>query len=103
MTDLTPYIAPAIPEVQGDSLAPLFKKALLQIEEILDIDIESVDPENKMKMLSIKKDAAHSIINAGLKADENRFRRENKDIVERLFEKVRKESKLIDGVVVHRV
>jgi hypothetical protein len=86
-----------------DSLSRVVRKALEQIEEIIDIDIASVHPDDRMKMLSVKKDAASSIINAGLKADENRFRRENKDIVERLFQKIRKDSKIVDGHVVHRV
>jgi hypothetical protein len=86
-----------------DALSRVVRKALNQIEAIIDIDIESVHPDDRMKMLSVKKDAASSIISAGLKADENRFRRENKDIVERLFEKVRKESKMVDGHVIHKV
>lgn len=86
-----------------DALDKVVRKALQQIEYIIDIDINSVNALDRIKMLSIKKDAAASIINAGLKADENRFRRENKDIVERLFEKVRKESKIVDGHVIHKV
>lgn len=45
-------------------------------------------------MLSIRKDAAVSIIGAGLKADENRFRRRQNDIVQRLFDLVKKDNKL---------
>lgn len=86
-----------------DNLSRVVRKALEQIEEIIDIDMASVSTFDRMKMLSVKKDAAASIINAGLKADENRFRRENKDIIERLFQKIRKESKIVDGHVVHKV
>ena len=86
-----------------DQLTRAVRKALDQIEEILDIDITTVKPIDQMKMLSVKKDAASAIINAGLKADENRFRRENKDIIERLFTKIKKDSRIIDGEVVHRI
>lgn len=47
-----------------------------------------------MKMLSIRKDCAASIINSGLKADENRFRRKQNDVLQRLFDVVKKDKKL---------
>lgn len=87
-----------IPE-NTDELSRVVRKGLLQIEAILDVTPDGLTMENQMKLLSIKKDAATSIINAGLKADENRFRRENKDIVDRLFDKIKKDGKLIDGRV----
>jgi hypothetical protein len=86
-----------------DDLSRVVHKALQQIEIILDMEVPEEGNEDRMKMLSVKKDAAASIINAGLKADENRFRRENKDIIEKLFDKIKKESKLIDGSVSRRV
>ncbi len=82
-----------------DDLSRVVKKALLQIENILDTTTEGLSIEMQMKLMSVKKDAATGIINAGLKADENRFRRENKDIVDRLFDKIKKDGKLIDGRV----
>ena len=85
----------------SDDLSRVVRKALAQIEAILDMELP--DTENSAKFLSIKKDAATAIINAGLKADENRFRRENKDIIERLFTKIKKDSRIIDGEVVHRI
>lgn len=60
----------------------------------MDQDVD--DAEIKMKIVSAKKDAAMGIINAGLKADENRFRRENKDLIEKLFAKIQAERKIID-------
>ena len=87
----------------ADDLTRCVRKALREIEEILDIDINTVKPLDQLKMLSVKKDAASAIINAGLKADENRFRRENTDIIERLFTKIKKDSRIIDGEVVHRI
>lgn len=94
----------------SDDLSRVVYKALQQIEKILDEDMPMDDQgkpnksdPNYIKMLSVKKDAASSIINAGLKADENRFRRENKDIIERLFDKIKKESRMVDGRVIHKV
>ncbi len=82
---------------QSDDLSRIVTKALLKIESIIDIVPETIDQENRMKLLSVQKDAATSIINAGLKADENRFRRENKDIITRLFDKIEKERKIVEG------
>lgn len=83
-----------------DNLSRVVRKALQQIEDILDMELP--EDESKMKLLSVKKDAASAIINAGLKADENRFRRENKDIIERLFDKIKKDGKVVDGHIARR-
>ena len=85
-----------VPVESTDDLSRVVKKALGQMEHILDMDPEDVNPDDKMKLLSVKKDAAASIINAGLKADENRFRRENKDIIEKLFEKIKNDARTIE-------
>ena len=79
-----------------DDLSRVVRKALNQIETILDMNPMDIEPEDRIKLLSIKKDAANSIINSGLKADENRFRRENKDIIEKLFEKIKNETRTIE-------
>lgn len=91
------------PVASSDDLSKVVYKALQQIEMILDIDFKDVPKDEVTKILSIKKDAATAMINAGLKADENRFRRENKDIIERLFDKIKKESRIVDGQVIHKV
>lgn len=85
-----------VPVESTDDLSRVVKKALGQMEEILDMDPSQVEPEDYIKLLSVKKDAAASIINAGLKADENRFRRENKDIIEKLFEKIKNDTRTIE-------
>lgn len=92
-----------VPTTNEDHLSKIVHKALKQIETILDEDMPNKSDPNYTKLLSVKKDAATSIINAGLKADENRFRRENKDIIERLFDKIKKESRIVDGQVIHKV
>lgn len=81
---------------QSDDLSKVVVKALQQLEHILDMELPE-DNKIKHKFLSIKKDAAAAVINAGLKADENRFRRENKDIITRLFDKIQKGGKIEDG------
>lgn len=102
MNELVPVERNEIVAGQSDDLSRVVRKALAQIETILDMDLPD-DEQTAMKMLSVKKDAAASIINAGLKADENRFRRENKDIIEKLFDKIKKESRIIDSKTLHKV
>lgn len=89
----------SIIEHNEDTLSRIVGKALQQIEDILDMEVPE-DRKAAVKLLSVKKDAAAAIINAGLKADENRFRRENKDIIERLFAKLNKDGKIVEGKVV---
>lgn len=80
-----------------DDLSRVVRKALAQIEKILDKNENDCHPDDRIKLLSVKKDAAASIINAGLKADENRFRRDNKDIIDKLFATIAaKELKTIE-------
>lgn len=99
MNDLVPQ-QPHVPVT--DDLSKVVYKALKQIETILDMDLDEAHPDDKMKLLSVKKDAASAILNVGLKADENRFRRENKDIIEKLFDKINRERKIIEGSSVKR-
>jgi hypothetical protein len=84
-----------------DDLSRGVKKALAKLESIIDLPLP--DDDTRVKMISIQKDAAASLINAGLKADQNRFRQERQDIVEQLFAKIHKTTKIIDGVLVHKV
>lgn len=101
--ELIPSESKEIVVGNADALSRVVQKALQQIETILDMEAEDVAPEDLMKLLSVKKDAASSIINAGLKADENRFRRENKDIIEKLYEKIKNSDKIINGNVSRKV
>ncbi|MCK5603818.1 hypothetical protein KAR91_18160 [Candidatus Pacearchaeota archaeon] len=86
----------------ADDLSRVVQKALAQVETILDMDETLIRVEDRLRLMSIKKDAAISIVNAGLKADENRFRRENKDIIEKLYAKIEKSGNIIDGKVIKR-
>lgn len=51
----------------------------------MDIPTPDAMDENYTKIVSIKKDAAVSAITAGLKADENRFRKRNSDVLAKMF------------------
>lgn len=98
MNDIVPQEGIDIVNYDNDDLSRIVHKALANIEAILDMEIPEVKKHEDMaRYLSLKKDAATAIINAGLKADENRFRRENKDIIERLFDKIKKDGKIVDG------
>lgn len=99
MNDIIPQ-EPHVPVT--DDLSKVVYKALKQIDKILDYSEVGLEDAEKLKLLSVKKDAAIGIINMGLKADENRFRRENKDIIEKLFDKIHRQGKIIDGGTVNR-
>jgi len=102
MNDLTPPGNKEIVSQNADDLSRVVHKALQQIETILDTDNTLIRVEDRWRAMSIKKDAAISIINAGLKADENRFRRENKDIIEKLYAKIEKRDNIVEGVIIHK-
>ena len=53
----------------------------------MDVDITRAD-EDFVRILSIKKDAAVSVMNVTLKADENKFRARAADGLQRLLEAV---------------
>lgn len=76
----------------GNKLDMLVGKALNTINEILDVDLPDESDPGFIKLLSTKKDAAVSIVNAGLKADENRFRKRNSDILTRLMAQMKSEG-----------
>ncbi|MDE2097898.1 MAG: hypothetical protein KGL39_11665 [Patescibacteria group bacterium] len=58
------------------------------------VELHQDDP-NFARLLSAKKDAAVSVVNAVLKADENRFRQRKTDVLEKLLERIRQEEKPI--------
>jgi hypothetical protein len=47
-----------------------------------------------MKQLALKKDTAVAVITAGLRADENRFRRRQHDIIAKIFARATADKKL---------
>lgn len=85
-------VAKIQPVEDENVLDRVVRKSLVTIEEVLDIPLCDPSDPIYMKLLAAKKDCAVSIVNAGLKADENRFRRENRDVVEKLFERISREQ-----------
>jgi len=63
--------------------------------DILEMEYLPTSHSDYMKQLTLKKDTAVALIGAGLKADENRFRRKQQDVIARLFEAVQRDKKLI--------
>lgn len=74
----------------------LVNKALAKLEEVLDVPLPNPSAENYIRILLAQKDAAVSVVNSGLKADENRFRRRENDVIEKLFQKLQAE-RTIEG------
>jgi hypothetical protein len=85
-----------VPVAGSDKLARLTDKALDTIDEILDLKTQDFDPEERVRVISAKKDAAVSLLNIGLKADENRFKQRQSDILSKLLAAVRADQKMID-------
>lgn len=72
-------------EADGSDLDQIVSTGLAVLREIMDIPTPDAMDENYTKIVSIKKDAAVSAITAGLKADENRFRKRNSDVLAKMF------------------
>lgn len=76
----------------GDKLNKLVNKALDTMAEVLNTELPATNSPDRLKVLSIKKDAAVSVLGAGLKADENRFRKRQSDVLGRLLDALRSEE-----------
>jgi hypothetical protein len=63
-------------------------KALVKLNEILDIELPPRSNPDFARMMSTQKDASVAIINSGLKADENRFRKRQTDVLRNLYERM---------------
>lgn len=59
-----------------------------KIKEILDYELPKRGDPDFQRMLSTQKDAAVAVVNSGLKADENRFRRRQTNILKDLYERM---------------
>lgn len=88
-------VLPAVREEDqnSDRLTRLVDTGLSVLEEVLEQPTPPLNHANYLKMLSIKKDAAVSVINAGLKADENRFRKRKNDVLGELLKQINSEKK----------
>lgn len=81
----------------GSELDDLVGIALQTVRDVLSVETPDPFDDHYPKILAIKKDAAISIIGAGLKADENRFRKRNTDVLSKLFEALKQERSDPEG------
>jgi len=65
---------------------------LTTLEEIMNIPTPDSSDDNYVRILSIKKEAAATVVSAGLKADETRFRKRNTDTLAAIFASIRGET-----------
>jgi hypothetical protein len=93
---LPPVPVPAVIESDQnhDRLSRLVDTSLSTLEDILAQPTPPLTHNNYMKMLTVKKDAAVSVITASLKADENRFRKRKNDVLAQLLHEVQKDKGL---------
>jgi hypothetical protein len=63
------------------------------------MELPEIENEHFGRVLTAKATVAQSVINSGLKADENRLRRENKEVMDRLWKKFKDtpDSNIIDA------
>ncbi len=77
----------------------VFTKALIQTEETLDLELPHPSDPDYAKILSLKQTAATAVINSGLKADENRLRRKQTDVLAKLYATVeQKKLQMLEAV-----
>jgi len=67
-----------------------FRKAIQVSIDTMDTELPDKDSENFARIFATRQSAASSIINSGLKADENRLRREKKEVLEALYERFKR-------------
>ena len=79
---------------RGDRLDLLLDSAIKTLQEVMDTDAQRYD-EDFARILSTKKDAAVSVMNVTLKADENKFRARAADGLQKLLELVILKEKVI--------
>lgn len=84
---------------RSERLESLVDKALEKTGELLNIELDPMD-ENFVKVASMQKDLVVSLINTGVKVDENRFKKRQADnltgILAALLDKEEKLKPLID-------
>jgi hypothetical protein len=65
----------------------------------MDINLPSPYDEHYARVLSAKKDAAVAVMNIGLKADENKFRKRETDVISKLYDKIKLERGSLEVVI----
>jgi hypothetical protein len=61
------------------------------LQQTMNIQPDEDDP-NYARLVSARKDAAVSVMNTALKADENQFKKRNNAVLENLLAEIRKEK-----------
>ena len=85
----------------NDSLTRLVGKSLRKLEQILDLDPTPWD-DDYIKLLAMQKEAATSVINMSIKADESRFRVQNESAIVAILQEVRAMKKpALPAIEVH--
>ena len=72
----------------------LIQSSLATAQEIQNIPIPPEGHPDRIRIIGIKKDLAVAVINSGLKADENMFRRKQHDALKELYDKVEAAGKI---------
>lgn len=81
------------------NLDNLIAKAARTLNEVMDINLPSPYDEHYARVLSAKKDAAVAVMNIGLKADENKFRKRETDVISKLYDKIKLERGSLEVVI----
>ncbi len=81
-------------EADPNKLDAAVDLALNTAIDILELEYLPTSHTDYYRQLTLKKDTLSVVINAGLKADENRFRRKQHDVVAKLFAIARADKKL---------
>ena len=68
----------SVPLDRSERLEKLLDLSLDKAEELLELPVDQLD-ENYTKVASMQKDLVVSIVNAGIKVDENRFKKKTAD------------------------
>jgi len=63
-------------------------KGLKKLDIILDYDLPPRSDDQFIRMMGIQKDACVALVNSGLKADENRFRKRATNVLKDLYERM---------------
>lgn len=87
-------------EANAEFFDRLFSKAMRRADEILELPLPDRNDDNYIRMLSTIKDATVSVMNLGLKSDENRLRKRDNDVLQKLYDKIALEQgwKTIENV-----
>lgn len=82
---------------RGDRLEKLIDLSLAKAEEIMNLPIDQCD-DGYVKVAALQKDLVVSILNTGIKVDENRFRKRSTEMLGAILEQIKAQETAL-GVV----